>query len=226
MLIAGPNLTIDRTIRLDELRPGEVLRAREADSGPGGKGVNVARTAEALGCPAKLVAFLPRGWSGEAVGAWLADAGVALHAVPVPGEVRSAAIMLEASGRTTVLNEPGPPADEEAWRAYVGSVQARLAGRRVLVCSGSTPPASPADAYARLVRLAAAAGAIAIVDATGPTGRRSRLARTSSPRTWPRRRSSSSAAGTTAFIPPAWGWSGARGGAPASSLRAERAPRS
>ncbi len=95
--------------------------------------------------------------------------GCRLHAVPVPGEVRSAAIMLEASGRTTVLNEPGPPADEEAWRAYVGSVQARLTGRRVLVCSGSTPPASPADAYARLVRLAAAAGAIAIVDATGPT---------------------------------------------------------
>jgi 1-phosphofructokinase family hexose kinase len=169
VLIAGPNLTIDRTIRLDELRPGEVLRAREAHVGPGGKGVNVARTAEALGCPAELVAFLPRGRSGEAVGAWLADADVALHAVPVPGEVRSAAIILEASGRTTVLNEPGPPADEEAWRAYVGSVEARLAGRRVLVCSGSTPPASPADAYARLVRLAAAAGAITIVDASGPT---------------------------------------------------------
>jgi fructose-1-phosphate kinase PfkB-like protein len=55
VLIAGPNLTIDRTIRLDELRPGEVLRAREADAGPGGKGVNVARTAEALGCPAEQV---------------------------------------------------------------------------------------------------------------------------------------------------------------------------
>jgi 1-phosphofructokinase family hexose kinase len=169
VLIAGPNLTIDRTIRLDELRPGEVLRAREAHVGPGGKGVNVARTAEALGCPAELVAFLPAGRSGEAVGAWLADAGVAVHAVPVPGEVRSAAIMLEASGRTTVLNEPGPPADEEAWRAYVESVRACLARRRVLVCSGSTPPASPDDAYARLVRLAAAAGAVAIVDATGPT---------------------------------------------------------
>jgi 1-phosphofructokinase family hexose kinase len=168
MLIAGPNLTIDRTIRLDELRPGEVLRAREAHVGPGGKGVNVARAAAALGHPAELVAFLPQGRSGEAVGAWLADAGVTVHAVPVPGEVRSAAIMLEASGRTTVLNEPGPPAGEDAWRRYLRRVQARLAGQRVLVCSGSTPPASPADAYARIVRLAAAAGATAIVDATGP----------------------------------------------------------
>lgn len=169
MLIAGPNLTIDRTIRLDELRPGEVLRAREAHVGPGGKGVNVARAAAALGHPAELVAFLPQGRSGDAVGAWLTDAGVAVHAVPVPGEVRSAAIMLESNGRTTVLNEPGPPAGEDAWRSYVGRVQARLAGHRVVVCSGSTPPASPADAYARIVRFAAAAGATAIVDATGPT---------------------------------------------------------
>jgi fructose-1-phosphate kinase PfkB-like protein len=36
VLIAGPNLTIDRTIRLAELRPGEVLRARSAVAGAGG----------------------------------------------------------------------------------------------------------------------------------------------------------------------------------------------
>jgi 1-phosphofructokinase family hexose kinase len=168
VLIAGPNLTIDRTIRLDELRPGEVLRAHEAHASPGGKGVNVTCAAAALGQPAELVAFLPTGRSGEAVGAWLADAGVTLHSVPIPGEVRSAAIMLEAEGRTTVLNEPGPPAGDESWRAYAKEVEARLSGHGVLVCSGSTPPASPANAYGRLVRVAAGRGALAIVDAAGP----------------------------------------------------------
>lgn len=165
MLIAGPNLTIDRTIRLDELRPGEVLRARAADSSPGGKGVNVTRTATALGQPAELVAFRPEGRSGQAVGAWLADGGVALHSVPIPGEVRSAAIMLEEGGRTTVLNEPGPPASEAAWDAFVRAVDGTLAGHGVLVCTGSTPPESPEDAYARLVRVAARRRALAIVDA-------------------------------------------------------------
>jgi 1-phosphofructokinase family hexose kinase len=169
VLIAGPNLTIDRTVRLPELRPGEVLRAQSADSGPGGKGVNVVRTAAALGLTAELVAFLPRGRSGQAVGAWLADSGVDLHAVPVAGEVRSAAIMLEDSGRVTVVNEPGPPVTEADWRDYADVVRLRLAGHRVLVCSGSTPPGSPDDAYARLVRIAAEHGATAIVDATGAT---------------------------------------------------------
>jgi 1-phosphofructokinase family hexose kinase len=166
MLIAGPNLAIDRTIVLDELRPGEVLRARQAHASAGGKGVNVVRAAAALGQPAELVAFLPQGRSGEAVGGWLADAGVAFHGVPVPGEVRSAAIMLEDGGRTTVLNEPGPAVSAAAWRDYGDAVRLRLAGHGVLVCSGSTPPASPDDAYARLVRIAADRGAVTIVDAT------------------------------------------------------------
>lgn len=169
MLIAGPNLTIDRTIRLDELRPGEVLRAREAHASPGGKGVNVTCAAAALGQPAELVAFLPRGRSGEAVGAWLADAGVTLHPVPIAGEIRSAAIMLEAGGRATVLNEPGPPAGEKAWRAYAAEIESRLPQHGVLACSGSTPPGSPADAYARLVRIAAGREVVVIVDTSGPT---------------------------------------------------------
>ena len=48
MVIAGPNLTIDRTIALGELRPGEVLRADRVVVTPGGKGVNVARAAREL----------------------------------------------------------------------------------------------------------------------------------------------------------------------------------
>ena len=52
VLIAGPNLTIDRTVTIDELRPGEVLRFEDVAVTPGGKGVNVARAARALRVPA------------------------------------------------------------------------------------------------------------------------------------------------------------------------------
>ena len=59
MVIAGPNLTIDRTLSIDELRPGEVLRFERAVVTPGGKGVNVARVARELGAAAVLVGFVP-----------------------------------------------------------------------------------------------------------------------------------------------------------------------
>src|ERR671928_942098 len=77
MLIAGPNLTIDRTGTIPELRPGDVLRLRDVVVTPGGKGLNVARAARALGVPARLVAFVP-GHTGRASAALIADEGVAL----------------------------------------------------------------------------------------------------------------------------------------------------
>ena len=168
MLIAGPNLTIDRTLGIGELRPGEVLRFDRVVVTPGGKGLNVARAARALGHPAVLVSLLP-GRTGEAAAALIADEGVELHAVPCPGELRSSAIIQERDGRTTVLNEPGPPVGEREWTDYERAIQQRLGGHGVLVCSGSVPPGSPADAYGRLAALAQAAGVTSLVDAAGET---------------------------------------------------------
>jgi 1-phosphofructokinase family hexose kinase len=167
MLIAGPNLTIDRTLSIDELRPGEVLRFDDVAVTPGGKGVNVARVARALDAPTVVVGFTP-GRTGEAAAALLADEGLDLEAVAVGGELRSAAIVLERRGRVTVMNEPGPPLGAGDWERYEQTVAARLGGHAVLACSGSTPPRTPEDGYARLVVLARERGALALVDATGP----------------------------------------------------------
>src|SRR5215211_2892351 len=168
MLIAGPNLTIDRTLAIGELRPGEVLRFDRVVVTPGGKGLNVARAARALAHHAVLVSLLP-GRTGEAAAAMISDEGVRLHAVRVPGELRSSAIIQERDGRTTVLNEPGPPIGEEEWTGYERAVQAHHAGHGILICSGSVPPGTPPDAYGRLTALAQAAGVATLVDAAGET---------------------------------------------------------
>jgi 1-phosphofructokinase family hexose kinase len=165
MLVAGPNLTLDRTLNLDELRPGEVLRFDAAVVTPGGKGVNVARTALGLGAAATLVGFTP-GRTGAAAGALLADEGIDLVAVAVGGEIRSTAVVMERSGRVTVMNEPGPSLAAGDWERLEEAVAGRLGGAAVLACSGSLPPGSPTDAYARLATLAERAGVVAIVDVT------------------------------------------------------------
>jgi 1-phosphofructokinase family hexose kinase len=167
MLIAGPNLTIDRTLTIDELRPGEVLRFDDVAVTPGGKGVNVARVAQALHARALLVSFTP-GHTGQAAARLLADEGLDVEAVPVAGELRSCAIVLERGGRVTVMNEPGPRLGAGDWERYEHAVAARLEGHAVLACSGSVPPGTPEDGYARLVVLARERGALALVDANGP----------------------------------------------------------
>ena len=168
MLVAGPNLTIDRTAVLAQLRPGEVLRFDRVVVTPGGKGLNVARAARALGHPALLVSLVP-GHTGRAAAALIGEEGIELSGVPCGGELRSTMIVQERGGRTTVFNEPGPPVDERRWADYENAVRGRLTSRSVLVCSGSVPPGAPANAYGRLTAIARAAGARAIVDATGET---------------------------------------------------------
>src|SRR6185503_9721235 len=121
MLIAGPNLTIDRTSTIPELRPGEVLRLADVVVTPGGKGLNVARAARALGVPAVLVAFLP-GHTGRAAAALIAEEDIVLAGVPVGGEIRSTTVILEPGGRATVINEPGPPLADGDWAALEAAV--------------------------------------------------------------------------------------------------------
>jgi 1-phosphofructokinase family hexose kinase len=168
VLIAGPNLTIDRTARLEELRPGEVQRFDEVVVTPGGKGVDVARTARALDHAALLVGFVP-GVTGRAAAALIEREGVALRGVACGGEIRSTAIVLELGGRVTVLNEPGPELARGDWDALEAALAAELPRHGVLVCSGSVPPGSPRDAYARLTALARGAGRRCVVDAGGAT---------------------------------------------------------
>lgn len=164
MLIAGPNLTIDRTSTLGELRPGDVLRLSDVVVTPGGKGLNVARAALALGVPARLVSFVP-GHTGRASAALIEEEGVDLVAVPAPGEIRSTSVILEPSGRATVLNEPGPELGPGDWEAYEAALGHALADHAVLVGSGSLPPGAPGDGYARLVTLAREHGRRSVIDA-------------------------------------------------------------
>jgi 1-phosphofructokinase family hexose kinase len=167
VLIAGPNLTIDRTLTIDELRAGEVLRFDGVAVTPGGKGVNVARAARALNQPALLVGFTP-GRTGAAAAELIADEGLLIEPVPTGGELRSTAVILERGGRVTVMNEPVPPVGPEDWERYEAAVAAQLGGHGVLVCSGSIPPGTPPSAYGRLTELASRIGTPTIVDVAGP----------------------------------------------------------
>ena len=165
--MAGPNLTVDRTSSIGELHPGAVLRVEAVAITPGGKGVNVCRAANALGVPARLAGFVP-GRMGEAAAAMLADEGIELLTVRCEGELRSTSIVIEHSGRTTVLNEPGPQLTDSDWKRYVDVIRGAVPRAGALVCSGSVPPGAPDAAYVELAALAHAAGSACVVDASGP----------------------------------------------------------
>ena len=164
MLIATPNLCLDRTEMLSAVVPGGVMRARSVEVTAGGKGVNVARVMRAFGQHPPIVGLVAER-NGPELLDLLAGEGATVVPVATPGWVRLAIVMIEEpTGRITVLNEPGPLISPQVWADYKDSVGERLPGRRLLVCSGSLPPGVPLDGYGQLVELAREAGVMSIVD--------------------------------------------------------------
>jgi 1-phosphofructokinase family hexose kinase len=141
-----------------------VCRPRRAEVTAGGKGVNVVRALLALGDPGTLVGLTPAG-GGDRLEELLRVEGLRFVPVGVAGEARSATIVVEDSGRATVLNEPGPDLGAGDLDRLVDAVAAELgSGHRSLAGSGSLPPGLPADAYARLVATARDGGAVSVID--------------------------------------------------------------
>jgi fructose-1-phosphate kinase PfkB-like protein len=167
MLIVTPNPAIDHTIRLAELRPGEVIRTGPGISVAGGKGGNVTRAARLLGATdVSVLAFVPRIGSEHLHSLYAAE-GFDLIAVPVDGRVRTCTAMIEHGGRVTLLNEPGAAVDTDDWQRLLVSARSQLERRPgIVVCSGSLPPGAPVDGYAQIVRVGHDAGAEVIVDAS------------------------------------------------------------
>lgn len=158
-----PNPSIDRTIRVDRLVPGELNRGHSAISEAGGKGINVSRALATEGI--ETLAVLPlAAQSAVQYLALLGDA-VRVSAVPIAGDVRVNASIIAADGTVTKLNEPGPRITTSDADAIVSAAAAATRTGWIVGC-GSLPPGAPRDLYARLAALASPDRRVAI-DASG-----------------------------------------------------------
>jgi tagatose 6-phosphate kinase len=170
LVCVAVNASIDKIAAVDRLVPGRIHRPELLSVVAGGKPINVARAAWRLALGVVVVPVIA-GNLGSWLEASLAREGITARPVRIPGETRTCLSILDrSSGLLTELYEAGPTLDDEGWAAIETAVAAELASDAevaVVVLSGSLPPGAPVDGYARLVRLAAAAGARTAVDADG-----------------------------------------------------------
>jgi 1-phosphofructokinase len=161
------NPSLDRSIEVDRLVRGEVIRATHARLDPGGKGVNVSRALLSNGIVSRAV--LPAGGEeGRQLVALLEAEGVDLVAVAISGHTRSNITLAEPDGTVTKVNEPGPtlsPSEVDAITAVVLGAATRADW--VVVC-GSLPPGLSLDAFGQLCRRMVASGVSLAVDTSGP----------------------------------------------------------
>ena len=168
ILVIALNPALDVTHHVPGVDWSGVNRPRQVWARPGGKGLNVARTLQALGSETAVIG-LAGGVTGDAVRAGLAEAGVPARFVSIAGETRRTfAVVDTARHETALFNEPGPRVSAGEWAALIVMYEKSLAGSSAVVLSGSLPAGLAADSYAGLAARAAEAGVPAVLDAEGP----------------------------------------------------------
>ncbi len=160
------NPSLDRTLEVDRLTRGAVLRTSSPTLEAGGKGVNVTRALTANGVPS--IAVLPvGGGEGAELSALLDAAGVSARYVPVSGRTRSNITLAEADGTVTKLNEPGPAFSADEFSTFTQVVAGAVSAGDWVVISGSVPPEFTADQMASLAGVLADEDVNLAIDTSG-----------------------------------------------------------
>ena len=160
----GLSPSLDVTYLVDALDPGEIHRPYRVVRLPGGKSLNTARAAAALG--GDVVAISPLGgFSGELIGRALEAEGVRTQLIRVDRETRSCvSVFDEAAEHLTEFYEPAADMTGIEWAGLAEAVENIAAGW--LALSGSVPPERARD-LADLLARAAARGIRVAVDTHG-----------------------------------------------------------
>jgi 1-phosphofructokinase family hexose kinase len=165
ILCVATTPSIDRLFAVARLVPGTIHRPEHFAAVAGGKGLNVARAAAALGADVRAVAPLG-GHAGRWIAGQLEREGVAVDVVEVAGETRSC-LSVAAPDGLTEFYEHAPPLGDDGWPRLQEAIAARLAGADWLTLSGSLAAGAPPDGHALLITDAQAAGVRVAVDTHG-----------------------------------------------------------
>ncbi len=167
LITVTPNPAVDRTVILSGFREGSLNRVLSARSDPGGKGINVARSARVFGMHTAAGGFLS-GSSGEAIASVLREEGISDLFVRTSGETRTNMKIIDSlSGLQTEINEAGRPVEAEE----IADLEERIFGAIrpgdcVAIC-GSLPPNVSPEIFRRWTERFREAGARVLLDADG-----------------------------------------------------------
>ncbi|MFC5740824.1 1-phosphofructokinase family hexose kinase [Dyella tabacisoli] len=164
--VAGFNTAIDRFIRLDALRPGQVSRALDEQVYPGGKGLHVAQTIAALGERVQLIGLIDAAHR-NLIGRRMSERGVLFHGIEISDSIRHCLALQEAGGQMTEILGQGPLLSEAQRASLLLDFRRSVDESELVVLSGSLPRGFPPTTYAELVAQVRDVGKRCLVDASG-----------------------------------------------------------
>lgn len=169
IICVSANPAIDRRLRIKNLQIGAVNRAESVRSFTGGKAAHVAMAARALGEDVFWIGF-SGGGTGDEIERQLSGLGIEVIAVRTISATRTNDEIIDESGQTTEILEPGGNVSDEEIEKMYGVCQKVFADAGSdfqAVLSGSLPQGVPIDFYSRLISSARMRGGKVILDTSG-----------------------------------------------------------
>ncbi len=161
------NPAIDKTIIVSKFALGQVHRVSKSYLDPAGKGINVSRLADRMGCPSIAFGFLA-GEMGLLNQRVLQEEGVQSHFVRVPGQTRlNVTVYDEDTATGTSFYDSGPTVEQVHLAKLEDDIKPWFPACKVLVVAGSMPPGVPDSVYADYITLAHSTGTKTILDSDG-----------------------------------------------------------
>lgn len=167
-IVIGLHPSIDRTIDVDRIRVGGVIRGRLAMVEASGKGANIAHNLGNFGHDVVTTGFLGR-WDAEFFLASFDHRRVRADFVVVPGATRQNITLIETDfRRDTHVTAGSLSVRRSDLAALTRKVQRLIRRGDPVVFSGSLPQGVEVRDYVALLRLAARKGGRLCVDTSGP----------------------------------------------------------
>ncbi|WP_435748945.1 1-phosphofructokinase family hexose kinase [Microbacterium sp. PMB16] len=166
MLALSP--AVDVTHELDALIAGGINRPTRTTRVAGGKALNAARVARALGADLRVTLALG-GANGEWIRRRLDGDDLPTTVIALAAETRTCLALVESDGgaSSTDIYEPATGLAPDEWARFADTVRTSRAARWTAV-SGSIPPGVPPAELAALLAELRARGSRIAVDTSGP----------------------------------------------------------
>ncbi|HEX3015951.1 MAG TPA: 1-phosphofructokinase [Desulfobacteria bacterium] len=161
------NPALDQTLYFPTFKVGEVNRVGEQRLDPGGKGINVAKVINNLGCAVGVTGFLGRD-NANNFETYFQLHQIDNHFITLDGATRvNVKIVDRASGQVTELNFPGikcRSSDLEQLKSVIGQF---TTAAPIFVLSGSIPEGVPVGIYRELIETLNSYGCKVFLDTSG-----------------------------------------------------------
>lgn len=167
IITVTPNISLDKTLIVENFKVGLTHRGKEQMAVPGGKGLNASRALLGMGYKAAVLGFAG-GNIGRYIQNELTYEGIPYDLVEIKGESRTCYNVVDPINHTqTEILEKGPLVVEEFIRLLEDRISKYVSKETIVCMGGSLPLGAPVDLYVRLTNLINAKGGRVILDTSG-----------------------------------------------------------